>query len=94
MYIKKVLDYSYNYTEYIVSDGKNDIVCMCISVPLSDGKIPKDGMSVSNIYIFSLNELSIQKIDKGKEYIGAKNFFQTKGYKNSGMLIANFAPRK
>lgn len=85
MYIKKVLDYSYNYAEYIVSDGKNDIICMCISVPLSDGKIPKEGMAVSNIYIFSLNELSIQKIDKGKEYTHKNNSYF--GYEIQGTVI-------
>ena len=35
MYIKEVLKYDWNYAEYIVTDGKYDLKCMCESVPFS-----------------------------------------------------------
>lgn len=31
---KKIIEYVYNYAEYIVTDGKYDINCICDSVPL------------------------------------------------------------
>lgn len=38
MEIKHILEYDYNYAEYIVADGKHDIVCMCLSFPLESNK--------------------------------------------------------
>ena len=66
MYIKKVLNYSYNYADYIVSDGKNELVCMCLSVPLHNGKEPKSGMKITNIEVFSIDGLKISKITNPK----------------------------
>ena len=46
--IKHILEYDYNYAEYIVTDGKYDIVCMCLSVPLENNN-PKIGMKVDSL---------------------------------------------
>ena len=83
MFIKKVLEYSYNYAEYIVSDGKNDVICMCISVPLADGKVPKTGMEIENIFVFSYGDLVVKKIESGKPFIKKteNNYF---GYEVQG----------
>lgn len=87
MYIKKVLDYSYNYAEYIVSDGIHELICMCISVPLLNGKIPKENMNISKIYVFVSDKILIQKIyKKEKDYIkkNPNNYF---GYEIQGHII-------
>ena len=47
--IKHILEYDYNYAEYIVTDGKYDIVCMCFSVPLENNNDPKIGMKVDSL---------------------------------------------
>ena len=52
MKIKRILEYDYNYAEYIVTDGKYDIVCMCLSVPLENDNEPKIWMKVENLYAF------------------------------------------
>ena len=44
MHIKKVLEYDYNYAQYIVTDGRNDVKCVCMSVPLPNGKKPESGL--------------------------------------------------
>ena len=49
MEIKQILEYDYNYAEYIVTDGKYDIVCMCLSVPLENNNEPKIGMKVDSL---------------------------------------------
>ena len=60
MEIKHILEYDYNYAEYIVTDGKYDIVCMCLSVPLENNN-PKIGMKVDSLYTFSYNDSIILK---------------------------------
>lgn len=78
MQIKEILQYDWNYAEYIVTDGMNDLMCMCNSVPLPDNKSPMVGMKISGIYAFSYGEIRITKIlgrenkkfyiDKGESY--------------------------
>ena len=45
MHIKKVLEYDYNYAQYIVTDGRNDVKCVCMSVPLPNGKKPENSVN-------------------------------------------------
>lgn len=78
MEIKEILKYDWNYAEYIVTDGSNDLVCMCLSVPLPDDMCPQVGMKISTIYAFFHTEIRITKlmreenkkfsIEKGKSY--------------------------
>ncbi len=49
MEINHILEYDYNYAEYIVTDGKYDIVCMCLSVPLENNNDLKIGMKVDSL---------------------------------------------
>ena len=50
MKIKQILEYDYNYAEYIITDGKYYIVCMCLSVPLRNNKVPKIDMKIEKLY--------------------------------------------
>ena len=50
MHIKKVLEYDYNYAQYIVTDGRNDVKCVCMSVPLPNGKKPESGLEITKIF--------------------------------------------
>lgn len=86
MYIKKVLEYSYSYAEYIVSDGLNNLICMCTSVPLLNGKEPKENMKISNIFVFVYKDLLIQKVENGEHYIkkNPNNYF---GYEIQGTIL-------
>lgn len=78
MQIKEILKYDWNYGEYIVTDGFNDLVCMCVSVPLPNNIDPEVGMKISIIYAFSYADIKIKKltkqenktyyIEKGKSY--------------------------
>ena len=61
MQIKEILQYDWNYAEYIVTDGMNDLMCMCNSVPLPDNKSPMVGMKISGIYAFYMAKLGLQK---------------------------------
>ena len=85
MYIKKVVEYVFNYAEYIVTDGANDVRCICMSVPLPNGLEPKVGMEITKIYIFTINELEIKlaknKIEVIKHRLGLS-------YKIIGKVIA------
>ena len=49
MKISKINEYSYSYAEYMVSDGKQELRCVCNSVPLPCGQEPKIGMAVKNV---------------------------------------------
>ncbi len=69
MYIKKIVEYVFNYAEYIVTDGKNDVRCICMSVPLPNGLEPKVGMEITKIYIFTINDLEIKLAKNKKEVI-------------------------
>lgn len=78
MQIKEILKYDYNYGEYIVTDGINDLICMCVSVPLPNNISPEVGMTISSLYAFSFEDIKIVKltstetkeftIKKGKSY--------------------------
>lgn len=59
MFIKKILEYQWNYAEYIVSDGVNDVICICMSVPLPDNVIPKEGMEIRIIEAFSCDDIKV-----------------------------------
>lgn len=67
MFIKEILNYDYNYAEYIVSDNKNEIVCMCLSVPLPNGQAPKINMEVKMIYAFSVRNIEINHIENDQD---------------------------
>ena len=59
MYIKKIIEYSYSYASYVVSDGNNELKCMCVSVPLPDGREPQCGLEITNIFAFCINDIVI-----------------------------------
>ena len=87
MKIKRILEYDYNYAEYIVTDGKYDMVCMCLSVPLENDNEPKIGMKVENLYAFSYNDIIKLKISNNhKCYIQKvpNKYFK---YKLCGIVI-------
>lgn len=67
MKIKLILEYNFNYAEYIVTDGKHDLICMCLSVPLSDNKEPKTGMQIKNLYAFSYENTIRLNISNNKK---------------------------
>ncbi len=71
MKIKKIIEYDWNYGEYIISDGNYDLICMCISVPLPNNLVPQIGMTISKIYAFSFGDFKIVKLLKQ----GNKEFF-------------------
>lgn len=89
MHIKKVLEYDYNYAQYIVSDGRNDVKCVCMSVPLPNGRIPERGLEITRIYAFSVGGVIVKKIieekDKKDEII--KPLFDSLGYKLKGRIL-------
>ena len=89
MYITKILEYSYNYADYIVSDGVKELKCMCISVPLPDDKEPQIGMEVLRIYAFAVNRIDIIKItnEKQKNYKISNQIFSYFKYKLRGKII-------
>lgn len=89
MHIKKVLEYNYNYAQYIVTDGKNEVKCVCLSVPLPDGKKPESGLSITKIYAFSVDGVIIKKIvnEKDMKYSIIKASFDPLGYKLKGRII-------
>lgn len=77
MNIKEVIKYNINYAEYIVTDGENDLICMCLSVPLKSGNVPKSGMKVITLDAFSFSQIIVEKMEpkksmnsivKGKEW--------------------------
>ena len=74
MYIKKILEYNYNYANYMVSDGNKEVKCLCLSVPLPNDREPQVGMEVLKIYAFTVNKLEIMKVLKEKD----KNFYISK----------------
>lgn len=84
MKIKEILEYDWNYAEYLVTDGKYDIICMCISVPLPNDIIPKTGMLISNLYAFTLEDFKIEKIinslDKKYMIKKGKSYFEYSFY--------------
>ena len=89
MYIKKILEYNYNYANYMVSDGNKEVKCLCLSVPLPNDKEPQVGMEVLKIYAFTVNELIISKVLEEKK----KNFYVSKtpifgfSYKIRGRIV-------
>ena len=58
----------------MVSDGFNEVKCLCISVPLPNDREPQVGMEVLKIYAFTVNKLEIMKVLKEKD----KNFYISK----------------
>lgn len=87
MEIKHILEYDYNYAEYIVTDGKYDMICMCLSVPLENNNEPKIGMKVESLYPFSYKDtIRLSISNSGKCYIqkDLKNHFK---YKLSGIVV-------
>ena len=61
MKISKIIEYSYSYAEYQVSDGNEEIICVCNSVPLANGLEPKIGMPIKMLYAFCYENISIKK---------------------------------
>ena len=64
MEITKVIEYAYSYAEYQVSDGHNEIRCICDSVPLPGGMVPKVGMKVKRLFVFFFDAPVIKKAEK------------------------------
>ena len=69
MYIKKILEYDYNYANYMVSDGFNEVKCFCMSVPLPNDREPQVGMEVLKIHAFTVNKLEIMKVLEEKDLL-------------------------
>jgi len=71
MYIKEVLNYDYNYAEYIVTDGEYNLICICGSVPLPESKEPKKGMNVAEIIVFAPDGMNATRIegDENKRHL-------------------------
>ena len=88
MQIKKILKYEWNYAEYLVTDGKNDLVCMCDSVPLPLDCEPKIGMQVAQLYGFSYKDMHIIKVINNLEQefsiVKGKGYFE---YDLQGKII-------
>ena len=89
MHIKKVIEYTYNYAKYIVTDGNNELKCVCMSVPLTDGREPTIGLEITKICAFSVNELIINRItkEKYKKDSISKLLFNPLGYKLKGRVL-------
>jgi len=67
MFIKKVITYDGYYAEYIVTDGKYDLICMDTSIPLPPGvKEPEQGMRIAKIFAFSIDDTNIKRIEDDK----------------------------
>ena len=54
MKIKKIKDLSEYEGEFIVTDGKKKVMGTCISLPLSNNRIPQIGTPVTCLYAFFL----------------------------------------
>lgn len=89
MRIKKVLEYDYNYAEYIVTDGINDVKCVCMSVPLPNGRKPERGLNITKIYAFSVEGVILKKVieEKNMKDEIIKSLFKPLGYKLKGRIL-------
>ncbi len=89
MYIKKVLEYDYNYAQYIVTDGRNDVKCVCMSVPLPNGRKPESGLEITKIYAFSVEGVIVKKIIEEENMRDEiiKPLFDSLGYKLKGRIL-------
>lgn len=89
MYIKKVLEYDYNYAQYLVTDGRNDVKCVCMSVPLPNGRKPESGLEITKIYAFSVEGVIVNKIidEKNMRDEIIKPLFDSLGYKLKGRIM-------
>ncbi len=97
MIIKEVIEYDYNYAEYIVTDGTYDLRCMCLSVPLADGKTPVPSMEVKKLYAFTFNgELQLKRIQNTCDFTQQLKTLQysVRGHildiKNAIVALGNF----
>ena len=61
MKISKINEYSYSYAEYLITDGKREIRCVCNSVPLPYNLEPVTGMHVRMLYAFNYGLVEIKK---------------------------------
>ena len=89
MHIKKVLEYNYNYAQYIVTDGKNDVKCVCMSVPLPNEKKPERGLKITKIYAFSVEGVMLKKVieEKNMKDEIIQPLFDSLGYKLKGRIL-------
>ena len=89
MHIKKVIEYDYNYAQYLVTDGKNDVKCVCMSVPLPNGRKPERGLEITKIYAFSVDGVVVNKIIEEKNMRDEikKELFDSLGYKLKGRIL-------
>ena len=89
MHIKKVLEYDYNYAQYIVTDGRNDVKCVCMSVPLPNGKKPESGLEITKIFAFSVEGVILKKVIEEKNMRDEiiKPLFDSLGYKLKGRIL-------
>ena len=69
MKISKINEYSYSYAECMVSDGKQELRCVCNSVPLPCGQEPKIGMAVKMLYAFNYGKLLLKKENSLNSYL-------------------------
>ena len=87
MKISKINEYSYSYAEYMVSDGKQELRCVCNSVPLPCGQEPKIGMAVKMLYAFNYGKLLLKKENSLNSYLILKTEKYGFQYKLIGSVI-------
>ena len=89
MHIKRVLEYDYNYAQYIVTDGRYDVKCVCMSVPLPNRREPERGLKITKVYAFSVEGVIVKKIieKKNKRDEIIKHLFDSLGYKLKGRIL-------
>jgi hypothetical protein len=87
MWISKINEYSYSYADYLISDGKREIRCVCNSVPLPNGLEPKIGMAIKKLYAFCYEDILMTR----QKTVGHHNITKTEKngfqYKIIGAVI-------
>lgn len=83
MKISKILEFNYNYAEYLVSDGSHEIRCRGILLVHQE---PKVGMSVKTLYACSYAETIDLIISKNRNYYIQKDKKDSFKYKVCGTI--------
>lgn len=68
--ISKIVEYCYNYAEFLVSDGIREVICISNDVPLPNNQEPQVGMPVKVLYVFTrYDPIEIFVAEERKYYI-------------------------
>ena len=81
MKIKDILRYDFHYAEFVVTDGKHDLVLMCHNVPHYGELIPAIGTGIKSLSVLNYQkEFELKKIeDKDKQkyaILKGKTFYE------------------